>query len=278
MIECTYGLQKRLDFVAKVISTTNPPRVLDVGCGTGANLTELLAQQFPQSHFIGIDSDTTSIAFAIANRKASNVQYLLRRDAVDLGYFDLVIASEVIEHVEDPAEFLQFLRERLTSTGCVVLTLPNGYGPYELASLLESLMHLTGIYAMLRTFKRMLISQSVGVATIDTLAISPHINFFGFRQIKSLFEAKGFEIQSFRPRTFLCGFGFDHLMRSKSIISWNSKVADKLPPYLVSAWMFVLKTSLRSDTIKKQYLRNYYEKFRRFLNERRWTVKDKSVT
>jgi hypothetical protein len=271
VIECTYGLQKRLSFFGQVISRRKPARVLDVGCGTGANLTELLAQQVSQSHFIGIDSDATSIEFANANRKANNVQYFLESEAFNLGYFDLVIASEVIEHVEDPVAFLQFFRGRLTSTGCIVLTVPNGYGPYELASLVETLMHLTGIYALLRTLKRMLVGQSAVPATLDTMAISPHINFFSYTLIRSLIEASGFQITQFRSRTFLCGFGFDHLIRSQQLIAWNARVSDRMPAQCASAWMFVLTP--KEPTTSFVYKKSYGTRLRRYLNEKRWKLR-----
>ncbi len=271
MIECTYGLQKRMNFLRNVIATTNPVRVLDVGCGTGVNLTELLAQQFPQSDFTGIDSDADSIAFARDNRKANNAQYLVESDELDLGYFDLVIASEVIEHVEDPLAFLQFLRERLTSTGCVVLTLPNGYGPYEVGSLVETLMHLTGVYGVLRAFKRMLVQQSAVSSTVDTLAVSPHINFFTYSSVHSLIEAAGFRVKQFRPRTFLCGFGFDHLIKSKRLVTWNAEVSDRMPAQCASAWMFLLTPTV--STISFTYKRGYGARLRRYLNEKRWKLR-----
>jgi SAM-dependent methyltransferase len=271
VIECTYGLQKRLDFVANVISATNPVRVLDVGCGTGANLTERLAQQFPQSHFIGIDSDATSIAFANRLRIAANAQYLVETAGDELGLFDLVIASEVIEHVEDPLAFLAFLRGRLTPTGQVVLTLPNGYGPYELASLVETLMHLSGIYWILRAMKRMVVQKPATTAAVDTLAISPHINFFAYSAVRSMIEASGFQIAQFLPRTFLCGFGFDHVIRSKRLIAWNAKVSDHLPAQCASAWMFVLTPT--QATTPYAYKRGYGARLRRYLNEKRWKLR-----
>lgn len=271
MIECTYGLQKRLNFLSNVIATTQPVRVLDVGCGTGANLTELLALQFPQSHFTGIDSDATSIAFANGHRKANNAQYLVESDALDLGHFDLVIASEVIEHVEDPLAFLAFLRGRLTSTGQVVLTLPNGYGPYELASLLETVMHLSGIHWILRAIKRMVVQKPATSAVADTLAISPHINFFPYAAVCSMIEASGFQLAQFLPRTFLCGFGFDHVIRSKRLIAWNAQVSDRMPAQCASAWMFVLTQT--QATTPYAYKRGYGDRLRRYLNELRWNLR-----
>ena len=271
MIECTYGLQKRLDFLANVISTTNPARVLDVGCGTGANLTERLAQHFPHSHFIGVDSDARSIALANRQSLAANAQYLVENASGQIGLFDLVIASEVIEHVEDPLAFLAFLRGRLTPNGSVVLTLPNGYGPYELASLVETLMHLSGIYWILRAMKRIVVQKPATSAAVDTLAISPHINFFAYSAVRSMIEASGFKITQFQARTFLCGFGFDHVIRSKRLIAWNAKVSDSMPAQCASAWMLVLTPTQATTPFK--YTRGYGARLRRYLNEKRWKLR-----
>lgn len=271
MIECSYGLQKRFDFLSKIISATQPARVLDVGCGTGANLTERLAQQYPQLQFTGIDSDVASITFANRHRVAANAKYLVETDAAELGLFEMVIASEVIEHVEDPVAFLAFLRGRLTPNGYLVLTLPNGFGPFELASLLETLLHLSGIYWVLRSVKRMMFQNTATLAAVDTLAISPHINFFTYSAINAMIKASGFQIAQFVPRTFLCGFGFDIVIRSKSLIAWNAKVSDQLPAQCASAWMFVLTPTQVTESFT--YNRGLDGRLRRYLNEKRWQLR-----
>lgn len=271
MIECVYGLGKRLDFVTEIISEFQPKRILDVGCGTGSNLTVPLAQRFPTINFIGIDSDLSSINYANQINPVSNAQFFVQTAFRDTGTFDLIIASEVIEHVEDPNAFLSLLRSLLAPDGKLILTLPNGLGPFEFASFVETIMQLTGVYHLLRTFKRILrpgISSSV---TADTLAISPHINFFSYRQICSVITGNGFQIITYRPRTFLCGFGFDHLIRSQRMIAWNTEIADCLSPKLASAWMFLLSPNVSVGA--KTYHRSLYARFRRFLNEKRWDLR-----
>lgn len=272
MIENTYGIAKRLEFIAQVLSDCHPGRVLDLGCGTGANLTAPLAGRFPDIQFVGVDSDEVSIAFANRENRSANVRYLREAESHDLGTFDLVIASEVIEHVDDPSAFLSFIRRSLNPGGRVVLTLPNGLGPFEFASLVETAMHLTGIYRILRAIKRRLRGQPQSSAPVDSLAISPHINFFAYGQIRSLISAAGFGILESRPRTFLCGFGFDQLMKSERIISWNAEVAECLPPVLVSGWMFLLVADQADDRSSAPYRRGAYARFRRFLNRKRWNL------
>jgi SAM-dependent methyltransferase len=271
MIEDIYGISKRLDFVVNVVSDRRAKRVLDVGCGTGENLTSLLARRFPETQFVAIDSDAASIAFATRENPADNARYLVEADAVDLGTFDLVIASEVIEHVEDPDDFLGKLRGFLAPDGRVVLTLPNGQGPFELASFVETVMHLTGAYRVLRTIKRWIRPSKAGPIAAGTLAVSPHINFFSYRKIQSVTAASGFRILAYRPRTFLCGFVFDQLMQSKRVIDWNARISDRLPPQMASAWMFLLAPSPRPGG--PIYKRNAYARLRRYLNEKRWGLR-----
>ena len=271
MIEDIYGISKRLDFVVSVLTERHAKRVLDVGCGTGANLTALLAERFPATQFVAIDSDAASIAFATRENQAGNARYLVESAAVDLGTFDVVIASEVIEHVEDPDAFLSKLRGLLAPDGQVVLTLPNGLGPFELVSFVETVMHLTGVYRVLRTLKRLMRPGKAGPVAAGTLAVSPHINFFSYPQIRSVIVAGGFRILAYRPRTFLCGFVFDQLMQSRRAIDWNARISDRLPPQMASAWMFLLAPD--SGLGGPAYERSTYARLRRYLNEKRWGLR-----
>ncbi|MCG9059544.1 class I SAM-dependent methyltransferase [Laribacter hongkongensis] len=270
MLENSYGIAKRFEFVAGVIERLHPLRVLDIGCGTGANLTAPLARRFPNVEFVGLDSDPASIEFARRAGPALNTRYYI--EAVeDIGHFDLVIASEVIEHVELPDQFLAYLRDRLNIDGRVVLTLPNGFGPFELMSLVETLFHLSGIYAVLRWCKHRLSDQTPSVPAVDSLAISPHINFFSYAEIHSAIAFAGFEVEVMRPRTLFAGLGFDQLMTAPRLIAWNARIADRLPAQLASGWMFVLVPACTASATA--YRRGVYARFRRYLNEKRWHLR-----
>jgi 2-polyprenyl-3-methyl-5-hydroxy-6-metoxy-1,4-benzoquinol methylase len=59
---------------------------------------------------------------------------------VDLGdTFDVIVAGELIEHIEDPAAFLRNMRKHLTSDGELVITTPNVFfGLHFVESMLRS--------------------------------------------------------------------------------------------------------------------------------------------
>ena len=186
--------------------------------------------------------------------------------------FDLVIASEVLEHVEQPVEFLHVLRSRVAHGGALVLTVPNGHGPAEVAAMLEALLQVSGIYRLLRALWRGLGLKPVahgGAATplVDSLALSPHVNFFSHREMLRLLATAGFVVTQFQPRTFLCGFGFDHVVGLFGLAAWNARVADCLPASLVSDWMFLALPA--GEPGPATYRRGAYARFRHRLNRRR---------
>lgn len=277
LTENSYGIIKRLHFIEAVIQQHEPVNVLDAGCGTGNQLTIPLAEKFSGIKFTGIDNDAQSIESAKSSNSLQNLKFACFHDIESNEKFDLIIASEVIEHVEKPEEFLMHLKGRLSDNGKLILTLPNGYGPFEIMSILNSLLHIFGIYKvieklrlyeMTKAVKNFFFGSSEPVLSgkADTLAISPHINFFSYRQICSLIAGTGFSILQYRARTFLCGLFFDQLLRGELLLNCNAKIADYLPPGLNSDWMFVLEKGRSRDSAA--YSRGIYARFHRYINEK----------
>lgn len=257
--EDPYGTRKRLQFASRLIARLRPRRVLDVGCGTGAQLTAPLALAHPESGFVGVDADPGSIAFARGAWRAPNLEFGLAAElALEQG-FDLVIASEVVEHVEDPRRFLAEQRARLVPDGRLLVTLPNGYGPFELAELLASVLRRVGVLPR----PGHAAAARDGASTADTLADSPHLHFFSLRAVRALFSQVGFAVESFAPRSFLCGFLLDGVVRRLRAESWNARVADRLPAVLASDWMFVLRQA--EPLLAAPYRAGWYARMRRNL-------------
>ena len=64
----------------------------------------------------------------------------------------------------------------------------------------------------------------------NTLASSPHINFFTRHELSLVFAAAGYTIEEFRPRTVLCGAGLDRCIRPGKVAEWNARLAIACPP------------------------------------------------
>lgn len=277
MIENSYGIVKRLDYIETAITDHKPKRVFDFGCGTGELLTVPLAKKFPDIDFIAVDDDPSSIEFARKkNTEVSNLTFAYPNEIETSTRFDLIIASEVIEHVERPDHLLLFLKDKLETDGRMIITLPNGYGPFEATSFLEAMLFLIGIDAarIYRFFTRE--SGDTGELSNGkySLAISPHINFFSFNEICALIEGNGFEIKDHKARSFLCGVGFDQVIRGRLLTSWNNRVAESLPSVIASGWMFTVGSkdpgSGKAEEENAIYKRNKYARLRKRINEKRW--------
>lgn len=270
--ENSYGWRKRFAFVTAVIDAAAPARILDIGCGTGAGLTVLLANAYPGIEFLGVDSDVRSIQQAQQSSCPPNLRFSTGQPVPEQQY-DLVIASEVLEHVEDPPAFIASLRGLVRPGGRLVITVPNGYGPFEFFSLIEVLLNLSGAQRILRAIKHRGSPRGSAAPADDaaTLAVSPHVNFFSRRALLRLFNAAGLQLRRFQPTTFLCGYLIDSLIRGPRIADWNARIADRLPPAFASDWMFVLEPDDQAAAVSTApWRRNAWSRMRRTLNRRRW--------
>jgi SAM-dependent methyltransferase len=109
----------------------DPCLVLDVGCGQGELLCEL-ATHMPSAVLHGADISEQSLADSRRDRRFTLFLMDLTDPTFDqrygnrLGYFDLVVCSEVIEHIENDALAAARLRSLLKPGGIVIVTVPGG--------------------------------------------------------------------------------------------------------------------------------------------------------
>lgn len=116
-----YSLRSRLDFFQSECIAKNA-RVLDYGCGTGAILTGL--ENIDKNGSYGVDVSESAIEFA----KSKFADYKWRKVPIDdvLPFsdasFDVVISSEVLEHVFDVDGYLKELHRVLKPNGILVVS------------------------------------------------------------------------------------------------------------------------------------------------------------
>ena len=100
-------------------------RVLDAGCGAGYGSAELARAA---ESVVGVDRAPEAVDFARANYRFPNLRFE-QASATALphpdGSFDLVVAFEVIEHLENWREFLLEARRVLAPAGQFIVSTPN---------------------------------------------------------------------------------------------------------------------------------------------------------
>ena len=100
--------------------TDRRPRILDVGCGTGANL--IMLSKYGDAE--GVDVSEDALAFCrergLDRLKLGAAEELPYED----GTFDLVTAFDVVEHMDDDLACLREMRRVLRPGGRVLLFVP----------------------------------------------------------------------------------------------------------------------------------------------------------
>jgi 2-polyprenyl-3-methyl-5-hydroxy-6-metoxy-1,4-benzoquinol methylase len=239
--ENLWGYAKRLRFVEETVAEVFPQsdfaslRVLDVGCGNGSQLALPLAERGFQ--VTGIDIDARSIEHAKELAKDLPNATFICGDVAKLKAekFEVVILAEVLEHMTEPRALLAESVKHLDENGIVIITVPNGYGEFEIDSRLFHLLRLQRIVDAL--------AKNAGevVAATDNHE-SGHVQNFTRRQLRRLFADCSLTIFREGAASFLAGPLIGHtLARSHRFIEWNSRVTDKMPLTFASGWYFALR-------------------------------------
>ena len=95
-------------------------RVLELGCGTGYGAAELAPRTHAMLAIDRIPPDPEA-----RECRAHFVRATFEGLPLDTPCFDLIISFQVIEHLEDPSEYLQAIGRLLAPGGLAILTTPN---------------------------------------------------------------------------------------------------------------------------------------------------------
>jgi ubiquinone/menaquinone biosynthesis C-methylase UbiE len=108
------------DLVARYFPQRTDLHILDVGCGTGAILKEL--GQY--GTITGVDFSETAVAFCktrgIANVEQGSATDIQRADNT----FDLVLALDILEHIENDTKAIAEIQRVLKPNGIAIIFVP----------------------------------------------------------------------------------------------------------------------------------------------------------
>jgi ubiquinone/menaquinone biosynthesis C-methylase UbiE len=118
--------QKYISYISDT-DFVNLNTVLDVGCGTGT-LCGFLNMKLPRARIIGVDA--FDIPLKKAKEKYKDIEFVKSdvEKAVlpfDNNMFDLVLAHELIEHLNNPSFFFKEVYRVLKANGVFLIKTPN---------------------------------------------------------------------------------------------------------------------------------------------------------
>lgn len=245
--ETVYGFRTKLIFFIDCVERLrhalkkekNEIHILDVGCGNGLQMT------FPLGALgysvAGIDLHESSISFANEKNIFSNVKFLLSdiehlQKIAHSQKFDVIIFSDILEHVNNPEKLLKDAHSVLKPDGIILISIPNGFGPFEIENYI---LRKTGILHFGDFIRRKL---SHGKSKIPYNRDSGHIQFFSMKKINEILKQTGFFTTNFKNGYF---FGASVTARIisliKPLIKFNIAIGKYLPSFMCSVWYFECK-------------------------------------
>jgi SAM-dependent methyltransferase len=112
---------RRRGLVQEALAAAPGERMLDVGCGPGFSVAELLERVGPEGHVAGVDTSRPMLALAAERVRAHDNVELIEAPATALpfadGAFDGAISIQVFEYVDDVATALAELHRVLRPGG-----------------------------------------------------------------------------------------------------------------------------------------------------------------
>lgn len=110
-----------LSLLLNITPSLTSLNILDVGCGTGITLNSL--QQIGCTNLQGVDDNITAIEYC--NNKTLPIQQAnVYKLPFGDGCFDVVLAMDVMEHVQDEQKALYEIKRVLKDDGLLLITVP----------------------------------------------------------------------------------------------------------------------------------------------------------
>jgi SAM-dependent methyltransferase len=215
-------------------------KILDFGCGNASQLGQFIINR--GYDYLGVDYHVPSIEFAQHNYSAESTRFLTKVPAQEK--FDVIIFSEVLEHLEDPVTVLKNSKLMMSEDGIIIGSIPNGYGLTEIEKYVDSKLKIyRKIRWIVRKIRKIFNKQKPNNNQIKVPynIESGHVQFFTMPKLNETLKDAGLKLKIIQNGSVM---GADlsgvTILTNKNLIALNTKVANFLPKWAAATWHFVV--------------------------------------
>ena len=162
---------RRFSALAARAAELEPRRILDIGCGSGT-LAKHIEDILPDVEIHGVDFS----ANALKRGKYLTQTYCvdLERESIPLedASFDLIVCSEVLEHLFNPGHVMQEICRLLSNDGRGIVTVPNfSFWRFRLQSLMGKVPKVIAHPGHLQAFNADALTQMIDASSLRTVSL-----------------------------------------------------------------------------------------------------------
>ena len=221
------------DFAAERRIAASGLSILEVACGVGG-ITLPLARLGARVR--ALDIDERDIAALVARARELRFANLTAgvEDAFTFRHdtrYDVIVASEVMEHVLDPDAMLANVVRHLEPGGLLIVTTPNGYGPWELSNYVRP-RHVVRRWNWLR--------RLAGKEPYAAGTGPDHCQHYTRGRLVKMFHRHGLDVHRFMNSDFILTVS-KQMRRHPTLGTFDADFANLVPHWMASGWYVALR-------------------------------------
>jgi 2-polyprenyl-3-methyl-5-hydroxy-6-metoxy-1,4-benzoquinol methylase len=233
--------RKKLLFVYRAVEDLAAERrvpasdlsILEVACGVGG-ITLPLARLGGRVRALDIDrADVERLAAQARELRFDNLSagvedaFTFRHDA----RYDVIVASEVMEHVIDPDAMLDNMVRHMAPGALMVVTTPNGYGPWELSNYVRP-RHVMRRWNWMR--------RAIGKPPYVAGTGPDHCQHYTRGRLVAMFHRHGLDVHRFMNSDFVLTIS-KTMRQHPTIGALDADFANLVPHWMASGWYVALR-------------------------------------
>lgn len=216
------SLKRRARRIIEELNPQKGDKIMDLGCGTGYYLF-LLSSLPIDLNLTGFDNDEKALTEARESLKGRSIKFVLgdsHRLPFKINSFDKIVASEVLEHLEDDQQALGEISKILKPNGILVISTPSINYPF--------------FWDPINWILQRTIKTHIKKGFFSGIW-SGHIRLYKKEDLENKFKKAGFEIEESEELTSWC-LPFNHYIvnivaRLLYDVKISSKIADNLSKF-----------------------------------------------